>query len=234
MIGIILILASWALLRMERKPLSVLGFNRPVQRLSEFVIGFIVAGAFACAQFLSRAHFGDFSWVQNPQFTLLDTLNGLRWIVNSVLYEELIFRGYLLYKAIELLGPRRGCYLSAVAFGIYHWFSYGVFGALIPMVWVFLLTGSFGLMCSFAFERSKSVILPIGLHLGWNVAAILVFSSGPIGGQLLVQSPAETPPLGAMPQVLINLALPLSLTIFVLWIIVRRVPMYGASGRPAA
>lgn len=234
MIGAFLLLASWVLLRLERKSLSVLGFNRPVQRFSEFVVGFIVASAFACAQFMARATFGDFSWVHNPKFTLLDTLTAVHWIVNSVFYEELLFRGYLLYKAIELLGARKGCYLSAAAFGIYHWFSYGVFGSLVPMVWVFLLTGSFGLMCAFAFEKSGSIALPIALHLGWNTIAILIFSTGPIGGQLLIQTPANALPLDAIAQVIVNLALPLSLPILVLWLIVWKIPIYRGHARSGA
>ncbi len=58
-------------------------------------------------------------------------MDSIRWNINSVLFEELLFRGYLLYKAIEWLGARKGCFLSAIAFGVYHWFSYGVIGNVI-------------------------------------------------------------------------------------------------------
>lgn len=234
MIGVILLLASWVLLRLERKSLSVLGFNRPFQRISEFVIGFIVASAFACAHFMAQATFDNSSWAHNSQFTLIDTINTVHWIANSVLYEELLFRGYLLYKAIELLGPQKGSYLSAAAFGIYHWFSYGVFGSLVPMVWVFLLTGSFGLMCAFAFDKSGSIVLPIALHLGWNVVAILVFSTGSTGAQLLIQTPAKALPPNEMAQIVVNLALPLSLPLLVIWLILWKIPIYGVHGRSRA
>jgi hypothetical protein len=54
------------------------------------------------------------------------------------------------------------------------------------MAYVFLSTGAFGLMLAIAFARTKSLALPVGLHLGWNLVAYLVFSAGPLGSGLLV------------------------------------------------
>ncbi len=164
MIGLILISASWLLLRAEGKPLSVLGFNKPTQRGIECAMGLLIAALFASTQFLLTSHFADFEWVYNPDVNLSVAVESFRWNINSVLYEELLFRGYLLYKAIEFLGVRKACFLSSAAFGVYHWFSYGVFGSLVPMVYVFLMTGAFGLMLAYAFAKSNSIVLPVALH----------------------------------------------------------------------
>lgn len=222
MIGLILIAVSWVLLRLQGRSLSALGFNKPSQRLVEFTAGLMLAGLFAAAQFILISHFSEFHWVLNPDFSAAMALESLRWNVNSVLYEELVFRGYLLYKAIELLGARKACLLSAAAFGVYHWFSYGVFGTLVPMVYVFLLTGSFGLMLAYSFAMSKSVVLPIALHLGWNIVTILIFSNGPIGAQLLLPSTTEPMAMSAFQQIVTSLAVPLGLVILVLWLVTQK------------
>jgi len=194
--------------------------------LVEFTGGLMLAGLFAATQFVLISNFSEFQWVLNPDFSFAMALESLRWNINSVLYEELVFRGYLLYKAIELLGTRKACFLSAAAFGIYHWFSYGVFGNVVPMIYVFVLTASFGFMLAYSFARSKSVVLPIALHLGWNIVTIMVFSNGPIGSQLLVPSIAEPMAMDAVQQILTSLVVPLSLVILVLWLVTKKVRRY--------
>jgi membrane protease YdiL (CAAX protease family) len=42
-------------------------------------------------------------------------------------------------------------------------------------------------MFSYAFAKTRSLYAPTGLHLGWNLVAAVVFSSGPTGSQLLLQ-----------------------------------------------
>ncbi|MGQ8366196.1 CPBP family intramembrane glutamic endopeptidase [Glaciecola sp. 1036] len=226
MIGLILFAISWILLRLQKRPISELGFNKPVQRSVEFIGGLIIAAVFASFQFVLIAHFSDFNWQLNPEYSLSNLIQSLRWNLNSVLYEELLFRGYLLYKAIEYLGVRKACLLSAVAFGIYHWFSYGIWGALVPMVYVFILTGSFGLMTAYAFAKSKSVILPIALHLGWNLTTNLIFSNGPIGQQLLVPSISDPKVMESSEQIIANIIIPLSFVSLVLWIVTKKIARY--------
>jgi membrane protease YdiL (CAAX protease family) len=111
------------------------------------------------------------------------------WDAISVLTEELIFRGALLYILIKKLGTSKGVLLSSIAFGIYHWFSFGIFGNIIPMFFVFIGTGMMGYAFALAFSRTESIALPIGLHLGWNVTFNTIFSNGPLGkGILLLES----------------------------------------------
>lgn len=226
LIGLILIGVSWFLLRIQRRPLSVLGFNKPRQRLGELVAGFMLACIFATAQFVLTSVFSGFDWALNPDYNATKLLNAFRWTLNSVLYEELLFRGYLLYKAIEFVGVRKACWLSASAFGIYHWFSYGLFGSVIPMIYVFFLTGSFGLMLAYSFAMSKSVALPIALHLGWNIVTILVFSNGPIGAQLFQPNTPEPLTMNAVQQLVTNVVLPLCFVVLVVWVVTQKVRRY--------
>ena len=212
MIGLILLLVSWGLLRWEGKGLDALGFNQPRLRLQQFAGGLAVTGVAATLQQLGNAWATGDAWQLNPQLSAGLVFTQLRWIINSVLYEELLFRGYLLYLAIRFLGARNGVLLSAAAFGVYHWFSFGVLGNPVAMAYVFLLTGAFGGMCAFAFAETKSVAAPIGLHLGWNLITYLLFSAGPGGPAILIPASgvARLKATGAA-GLLLGLGLPLVL-----------------------
>lgn len=217
MIGIILLTITWLLFRFEGRSLSAIGCNQPLKRTQEFFSGLCIAALFAVAQFTLAAEVADFSWKINSNFGLNELANSLRWVFNSVIYEELIFRGYLLYKLIQWLGPRTGVALSSISFGIYHWFSYEVFGHWMSMIFVFIMTATFGLMLAYAFYKTRSIILPIALHLGWNLVTLTVFSNGSIGNQLLYSVPEEgIKLLSGYSALMINLLLPLCLPVLVL------------------
>jgi uncharacterized protein len=74
---------------------------------------------------------------------------------------------------------------SASAFGIYHWFTFGVWGNFMAMILVFVVTGLMGYVFAVAYVKTKSIVLPVGIHLGWNWINNTVFSNGPNGVQML-------------------------------------------------
>ena len=225
MIGPILLALSWILLRLEGKSLGVLGVDAPVLRLRQFGAGFLVAGLAVVIQQLAHAAVAEVPWRLNPAADAARLARSVRWNVNSVLYEELLFRGYLLYQALRRLGARRGVLLGAAAFGVYHWFSYGIIGNPVMMAFVFVLTGAFGFMLAFAFATTKSIALPIGLHLGWNLVSYLGFSTGPLGPGLLVSgNGAARLEATGFPSLLLNLVLPLVLVAGVCRYLARAYP----------
>jgi uncharacterized protein len=237
MIGPILLAISWILLRLERKDLGVLGLNAPGVRVRQFGAGFLVAGAVVVLQQLGHAAVVDVPWRLNPAAEAALFVRSVRWNVNSVLYEELLFRGYLLYQVIRRLGARRGVLLAAAAFGVYHWFSYGIVGNPVMMVFVFVLTGAFGFMLALAFAMTKSIALPIGLHLGWNVVSYVGFSTGPLGPGLLVPgNGAARLEATGLPSLFLNLVLPLLFVAGVCRYLTRAYPrgVAAASADPTA
>lgn len=182
-------LFSWLLLRVVLKePITVFGIVPNRQRVKECLVGIVFMAGFAVINFTWQAHFKEITYQVNPDYGLVQLLGGSFWVFIAVILEELVFRGVLLYWLIRHLGVVKACLLSATIFGVYHWFSYGVFGSrLVLMVYVFLITGSGGWMFAFAFAKTKSLFAPLGLHLGWNLVTAIVFSSGPIGGQWLLE-----------------------------------------------
>jgi uncharacterized protein len=186
-----LLLASWLLLRLERKSLASIGFDQPVRRFQFFGLGFTVMALAALAQQWLLAIPHGITWQWDPHVTLRTFAQATRWHANSVLIEELVFRGYLLYQALRWL--RRGALvLSAVAFGIYHWFTFGVIGDPVSMAVVFVYTGLVGFMLAAAFRFTGSIAAPIGLHFGWNFMIQVVFSSSPLQGTDIPWSVAGT------------------------------------------
>ncbi len=195
MVGIIVeLIISWLLLWLIcKKHLSILGFRLTKSRVTDLGVGLLIAASCCTLYQIMTTAFINNSWVLNKQVTGKSILESSRWTLVSVLYEELIFRGALLYIAIKKLGVTKACILSAAGFGIYHWFTFNVFGNPFMMGITFLMTAIVGLSWAFAFAETGSLYLPIGLHFGWNLFYTVVFSNGPLGQAILGRSNGNQP-----------------------------------------
>ncbi len=170
----------------DKSSLLILGFQPTKKRIVDFIFGFSLS-AILCAFCLYLIIIVIKStFTLNPHFTFITFLNSSFWMLKSVLIEELLFRGALLYIGIKKLGLKNACILSSIVFGVYHWFSYGVWGDFPQMIYIFFLTGIGGLLFAFSFALTNSLYLPVGLHLGWNLISVVIFSGGPLGKQMLV------------------------------------------------
>ncbi|HET8885913.1 MAG TPA: CPBP family intramembrane glutamic endopeptidase, partial [Salinimicrobium sp.] len=149
-------------------------------------IGFLITGTFCVLDQYLEAFLKSSTWILNENITGGIILKSFWWDVKSVLTEELIFRGALLYILIRKIGSRKSILISAIAFGIYHWFSYGVLGNAVAMILAFMGTGLMGYAWAWAFSKTRSIMLPFGLHLGWNFFYNTIFSNGPLGELFLI------------------------------------------------
>ena len=188
MIGILVaITISWLLLYLiEKKNILALGFLPIGKRLKQFLIGFLITGILCVLVQYLEAYLKSSVWVLNENINGGIILNSFWWDVKSVLTEELIFRGALFYILIQKIGSKKSILISAIAFGIYHWFSYGVLGNVMAMILVFIGTGLMGYTWAWAFSKTKSIMLSFGLHLGWNFIYNTIFSKGPLGELVLI------------------------------------------------
>ena len=189
MLGILIQLAlSWLIIWfIEKQNLSVLGFWPTKKRLFDFGIFFLVTAALCSTDFLFRAWFAHERWQLNPNLSAETILTGIWWNIKSVMFEELIFRGVLLYILIKKIGPTKAIIVSAIGFGIYHWYSHEVIGNPMAMIITFVTTGVMGLLYAYGYAKTFSLYVPIAIHLGWNLVRSVVFSQTVIGDQLLVQ-----------------------------------------------
>lgn len=188
MIGILVAFAiSWLLLFLiEKENILALGFLPIVKRLKQFLIGFLITGILCFLVQYLESYLKSSTWVLNENIMNKIILKSFWWDFKSVLSEELIFRGALLYILIQKIGSRKSILISAIAFGIYHWFSFGVLGNIMAMILVFIGTGLMGYAWAWAFSKTKSIMLPLGLHLGWNFIHNTIFSKGPLGELVLI------------------------------------------------
>jgi uncharacterized protein len=188
MIGILVQLAiSWLIIWIvEKENLSVLGLAPTKKRFIDFLFFFLLAGICCSLGFLLKITFLKQYWQLNPEITAGQLLEAIWWNIKSVAFEELIFRGVLLYIVIRWLGERNGILLSAIAFGMYHWFSFNVFGNIPSMIFIFIYTGIMGIVFAYGYAKSRSLYIPVAIHLGWGLTQQVIFSGGPIGNQVLV------------------------------------------------
>ena len=182
----ILILSWMALYLIEKKNLLSLGFFPIARRLKQFLIGFLITAILCVIVQYIEAFLKSSTWVLNEIIIYSSVLKAFWWDVRSVLTEELIFRGAILYLLIQRIGSNKAILISAIAFGIYHWFSFGVLGNIVAMVIVFIGTGLMGYAWAWAFAKTRSIMLPFGFHLGWNFIHNTIFSKGPLGDLVLI------------------------------------------------
>ncbi|HEY0752298.1 MAG TPA: CPBP family intramembrane glutamic endopeptidase [Chitinophagaceae bacterium] len=225
MAGILVqIVLSWVIIWLfEKKDLDVLGWKPNQTRLKHFSLFFFLTALFCASPYLIRIFISGEEWKVNPVLNVALILNGTWWNIKSVLFEELIFRGVILYILARRLGAKTGIILSAVAFGIYHWFSFGVLGNAGAMVFTFLITGIMGLVLAYGYVKTLSLYIPIAIHLGWNLTKIFVFSDGPIGNGLFI--PADKTPFRTDSWVIAFAVflMPILLTYIVNFILIRRI-----------
>jgi membrane protease YdiL (CAAX protease family) len=112
-----------------------------------------------------------FAWQTQSAGALLGTLFSYLFIYFVVGWqEELLFRGYWLQNLADGTNLRWGILLSSVIFSLFHLANPG-------MSWISTL-GLFlaGLFLAYGYVATRSLWLPIGLHIGWN------FFEGPFFG----------------------------------------------------
>lgn len=189
MIGIIAqLVISWLIVWFfEKGDLSCLGWRPTKKRLLQFVLFFFVSAACATLGFLLRMYIAEERWMINPVADAALILKGVWFTLKSVLFEELIFRGVLLYILIKKAGVGKAIIISGITFGIYHWFSHELWGNPQMMVIEFVVTGAMGLILAYGYSKSYSLYIPVAIHLGWNIVQMVIFSGNTIGNQLFVE-----------------------------------------------
>lgn len=161
------------------------------KRTIEFIKGFFLMASLCVITQLILSKLSDISWELSSDLNLIKLGSSVTYDLNSVVFEELLFRGVPLYLLIKYLTPKSGILISASLFGIYHWFTNGVLGNVPGMLLVFIITGFMGYVFAISYVKTKSLILPLGLHLGWNLTNHNIFSNGP-NGVMIFEATGQT------------------------------------------
>lgn len=223
MLGIIVQLAvSWLIIWLaEKQHLTVLGFYLTKQRLTDFLLFLIVASLCCASGFLLRIWWGNEKWELNPLFNNRLLWDGIWWNLKSVLFEELIFRGVIFYILIKRFGVIKAIFISSVAFGIYHWFSYELFWNVPKMLIYFFVTGIMGLVYAYGYAKTFSLYLPAAIHFGWNFTQSFVFSQGSIGKGILIMAKEQEPVTVSVVAYSVISLLPLISVWVICWLLIK-------------
>ena len=77
-------------------------------------------------------------YVLTPSLTISSVLLETWYQFRSVLTEELICRGALLYILIKKAGQTKAIVITSLFFAVLHWFNAGVWGNLTQMIMYFI------------------------------------------------------------------------------------------------
>ncbi|MBL6981276.1 MAG: CPBP family intramembrane metalloprotease [Anaerolineales bacterium] len=130
--------------------------------------------------------FEGFAWdFQSPGHVIREVLIMLMVYVFVGWQEELISRGYWLQNLEEGINMDWAVFISSLFFSLAHYGNPGF--AWAPLLGL-LVSGYF---LAYAYIRTRSLWLPIGLHIGWNFFEGTVFGfqvSGTESYRLILQS----------------------------------------------
>lgn len=193
MLQIIGLLAiSWLLVWLfDKHNLSVLGLMPTKDRLKLCFYLFIVTAICCSTAFVLKMYFAQEQYIINSKLTMFLIYSELWDNIRSVLTEELLCRGVLLYILIKKLGSKWAIIISSIIFALLHWLNNGVFGNTIQMSIVFLFTFCMGLLLAFSYAKTFSILIPFAIHLGWNLTQNFIFPDKPEGNHLFILA---TPP----------------------------------------
>ncbi|WP_165571368.1 CPBP family intramembrane glutamic endopeptidase [Flavobacterium reichenbachii] len=161
---------------------------------NDFLVGFFWPIFYWCLYEFIVAEIVENPYQINASFTANNFSDTFLFLLRSVLFEELIFRGAFFCLICYKLSINYAIIISTISFGIYHWFSWELFGNPTAMIVVFLMTGCMGFIFAYTLVRSGSVYISTALHLSGNLTNILIFSKDySLGKQWLVKSFADDP-----------------------------------------
>jgi len=190
---IFLLLISWFILWVfEKKNLLVLGLTPTSKRLKYFTILFIVSSFLSATTFFLKMYFAKEVYTISETLTTKSILLETWYQFRSVLTEELICRGALLYLLIKKIGQTKAIITSSVIFAALHWLNAGVWGNLSQMTIIFVFTFLMGLLLAYAYAKTFSLLIPFAIHFGWNLTQNYIFPDTATGNHIFIL--AEPPP----------------------------------------
>jgi len=148
----------------DHRPLRSFGIGFVPHWRAHLAIGFVLAALMIATLVAGCVIFGriHFQWAA-PLFSAVTIFATLGLLLLAAATEELVFRGFPLQILSEGMGRWPAVVTMSVLFGALHrdnpnasWLSTAN-------------TAIAGILLSWAYVRTRSLWLPYGIHLGWNV-----------------------------------------------------------------
>lgn len=184
MLGLlVIIVVSWVLLHfIEKSNIEVLGIIPYGNRIVQLFIGLVFVMLITLLNIYIETLVLKVDWKMQSSINYDLIFDAMIYHLKSALTEDLVFRGAILYILIKRFGAKWGILISALCFGVYHVFSYGMTEAsVIPILYVILVTGFVGYVWAYTFYKTKSIFLALGFHIGVNLTNAFFFESQSYG-----------------------------------------------------
>lgn len=158
--------ATWVCTQLRKEPLASAGWRLDGRWALELGWGFLLGGgAMLLAAGLIWA-VGGVTWQLDAVRSLRDLGVGFLVFVLVALWEENLFRGFVFQRLVDGLGEWPAQLVLAIFFGLAHWRNPGMQGA--TKVWATLGISLAAVFMGMAYIRTRSLAMPIGIHLAWN------------------------------------------------------------------
>lgn len=153
----------------DQTPVTAFGFAVHDQWLKDLIIGVALSVGMLVLTVLGSMLLGDLDIsLTGSSDAIPGILLTFAALALSAFSEELVFRGYPLQILMKPLGPWGSAILISCLFGLIHGRNPGatalsVLGTIVA-----------GMALAVAYLRTRSIWLPYGIHLGWNVGLSIV------------------------------------------------------------
>jgi hypothetical protein len=164
----IVALASLICVGLEKRSFRDLGFHLGPRWLGEFLVGTLGGLLLILLTALLVLGLGGFHWERAAHIGARQLLTAALLFLGVAFNEEILARGFPFQRLVEGAGPWVGQLVFAALFALLHWGNPGMHGA--TRVWATVNIALAAILLGFCYLRTRSLALPIGVHLGWNWA----------------------------------------------------------------
>ena len=175
------LLLSWLFLVLEGRPLASIGLRLGrrwgLQCLAGMAGGFLLMVSVA----LVVRGLDGFHWVVATDGGFAALGSGAWLFLLVALREELLFRGYAFQRLLEEAETWPALGLMSLYFAYAHWGNPGMTGLI--RYGASLNIALAGVLLGLCYLKTRSLAMPIGLHLGWNWTQGSLLGFGVSGSQ---------------------------------------------------
>lgn len=160
------LLVTWVCTRLRGEPLASVGFRIDRRWAREAVAGTALGMAAILVVAALVWASGGVRFGLDPARSVSMLASGLYLFAFVALFEETLFRGFVFQRLVDGLGAWPALALLGLLFAAAHWSNPGMEGATRLLAAGSMATG--GILFGLAWLRTRSLALPVGIHLGWN------------------------------------------------------------------
>ncbi len=170
---LLILFVTWLCMVIRKQTLSDAGLRINIMWLKEFLSGTLGGVVMMLCAITLIFLFTDMTFTVNPQHSVYLLSYGFYLFLIGSIMEELLHRGFIFQRLIDGIGIWGAQLVIAAIFAFGHSGNPGMDGITEIISITDLVLGS--LIFGFAYIKTNSLALPIGLHLGWNWAQGSIF-----------------------------------------------------------